>query len=300
LLPEGNAQGKSFLKDVRFAIGLAVGLAILVIILASVYEYVPSNWKTTRYNVGNITVFVTHPSNLLIPVRNIFSDKTFFLKVALLNDSSDYNIDFMKLSGSSDPILTFDDDGFARDHSFPPYSNEATNPLSFYQIALHAQHFGEVRNISSPYNINIVYHRANGESILNSNDTRSNTLTENILLPLDMPVRTMDLSSFVYLFVVFIGVLVSRYTKKIYSVIKSDKQQLTDEEKVRQNTFNQHDLVWIFASGIITLLIFSSFQEQVDLQSSLIINISLSFTFGFGFDKLIETATFLGKESKQV
>lgn len=36
---------KSSVKDVRFAIASAVVLAIVLILLTSYYEYVPSNWK---------------------------------------------------------------------------------------------------------------------------------------------------------------------------------------------------------------------------------------------------------------
>lgn len=39
-----DPKGKRLLKDVRFAIGMAIGLAILVIVFASYYEYIPSNW----------------------------------------------------------------------------------------------------------------------------------------------------------------------------------------------------------------------------------------------------------------
>ena len=295
-----SSKDKRIPNDVRLAIGVAVGLAMLVIIIASIFEYVPSNWKTTRYNDGNdgnLTIFVTHPSNLLVPVRNIFSDAEFYIYVTIFNPSSAYNIDVMKLSSTPDSILTYSDNGFSKTNTSLPYSNEESNPLSFYHLPVKAQHFGEVRNTSSPLNLNIVYHRiANNNTDSPTIGAGNSTRIKTFNLPLDIPIRTMDLSNFVYLFIVFIGVLVSRYTKKIYSVLKSEKQNLGRDDKLNQNKFNQQDLVWIFASGVITLLIFSSFQQQVDLQSSLIINISLAFTFGFGFDKLIETATYLGKD----
>ena len=85
------------------------------------------------------------------------------------------------------------------------------------------------------------------------------------------------------------------YANKIEEDNKPQKDN-TDVNRKTTPKLNQDDLIWLFASGIITLLIFSSFQDQVELQSSLITNISLAFTFGFGFDKLIETATFLVKK----
>lgn len=196
----------------------------------------------------------------------------------------------MKLSSAPDSILTYDHNGWKN-------TTEDTSPRDplVYSLPLYAKHSGQVGNTTSPHRINIVY-RYSIENNDSANDLGFNNIAklETFSFPLSMPVMTMDFSSFVYLFIVFIGVLVSRYTKKIYSSMK-ESQELTPEEKLKQNSFNQQDLVWIFASGIITLLIFSSFQEQVDLRSSLIVNISLAFTFGFGFDKLIETASLLGK-----
>ncbi|HEY9491792.1 MAG TPA: hypothetical protein VIP56_07390, partial [Nitrososphaeraceae archaeon] len=48
------------------------------------------------------------------------------------------------------------------------------------------------------------------------------------------------------------------------------------------------ELIWIPFSAIITLLIFSSFADQVKLSADIIVNLSLAFGFGFGFDKVFE------------
>lgn len=49
------------------------------------------------------------------------------------------------------------------------------------------------------------------------------------------------------------------------------------------------DYFSIGLSGIIALLIFSTFQQEVHLTRHIIINISLAFGFGFAFDKVLET-----------
>ena len=49
------------------------------------------------------------------------------------------------------------------------------------------------------------------------------------------------------------------------------------------------ELIWIPFSAVITLLIFSSFVNQISLSNDVILNLSLAFAFGFGFDKVFES-----------
>lgn len=60
-------------------------------------------------------------------------------------------------------------------------------------------------------------------------------------------------------------------------------------KSLRLNSFSSSELLWVPFSAIITLLIFSSFREQVRLTSDVIANMALAFGFGFGFDKVFET-----------
>jgi hypothetical protein len=57
----------------------------------------------------------------------------------------------------------------------------------------------------------------------------------------------------------------------------------------RLSSFTSSELLWIPFSAVITLLIFSSFREQVKLTQDVIANTALAFGFGFGFDKVFET-----------
>ena len=51
----------------------------------------------------------------------------------------------------------------------------------------------------------------------------------------------------------------------------------------------KREYLWIPFSAIITLLIFTSFHEQVKLSSDILLNFALAFGFGFGFDKVFES-----------
>jgi hypothetical protein len=96
----------------------------------------------------------------------------------------------------------------------------------------------------------------------------------------------------VYFFIVFIGVVVSRYTSKLIAKKPDNSNDDKNESELdKANHFNKGDGIWILVSGVITLLIFSSFQEQVELTSFLLTNISLAFTLGFGFDKILDTGS---------
>lgn len=48
------------------------------------------------------------------------------------------------------------------------------------------------------------------------------------------------------------------------------------------------ELIWVPFSAIITLLIFSSFVNQITLTKDIFLNLALAFGFGFGFDKVFE------------
>jgi len=45
-------------------------------------------------------------------------------------------------------------------------------------------------------------------------------------------------------------------------------------------------ILWLPLSAIITLLIYTSFTEQISLNADILSNLALSFGFGFGFDKI--------------
>jgi hypothetical protein len=54
--------------------------------------------------------------------------------------------------------------------------------------------------------------------------------------------------------------------------------------------FEPLELIWVPYSGIITLLVYTSFVDQLfhRLTENVLANLSLTFAFGFGFDKILE------------
>jgi hypothetical protein len=68
------------------------------------------------------------------------------------------------------------------------------------------------------------------------------------------------------------------------------------------NTLDNREYLWIPFSAIVTLLIFTSFHQQIKLSSDILLNFALAFGFGFGFDKVFESwnkAPRVTKENKE-
>lgn len=100
------------------------------------------------------------------------------------------------------------------------------------------------------------------------------------------PIKTMDLTTLTYFWIVLIGVILSKLSTRI-----------ADNEQQPIGTLSNYDYLWIGISAIIALLIFSSFQQQVHLTGNILYNISLAFAFGFGFDRILDTTSNLTKKA---
>ena len=263
---------KKALTSAKGVVSIAVILAILVMIYSVISEYVPANDITTSAGNANFTLYVQRPSTILIPVRAILNETTYPLQITAFYDTPPIlNIDRIRLSTSTDSILSYYNSDTSN-NTTTKYAGNTSSSKTYYTIYVKAQHNGQVSNSSNPYNVDVFYTDTNGRHATYSTS-------------FDWPVKTLDFNILVYFFIVFIGVVVSRYTTNITE--KKTPRQLNKES----GQFYRDDGVWILVSGVITLLIFSSFQEQVELTSFLLTNISLAFTFGFGFDKILETGS---------
>jgi hypothetical protein len=100
------------------------------------------------------------------------------------------------------------------------------------------------------------------------------------------PIKTMDLTTLTYFWIVLIGVTLSKLSTRISKGGEGKKSPI--------GNLSNYDYVWIGISAIIALLIFSSFQQQVHLTGNILYNISLAFAFGFGFDRILDTTSNLG------
>jgi hypothetical protein len=302
LKPSNLKLIKEPLTSVGVLVGAAVGIAISVMIISVLTEYVPSNDITTPAGNGNFTLYIQRPSTILIPVRNIINETKYPLQITVFYEKPPIsNIERIRLSTSTDSILSYYNSEARNTTSntslnitsnTPPNttSNTPLNTTSvippktsskiIYSMDVRAKHNGQVSNTTNPYNVDIFYTDTNG---------RHATYTATF----SWPIKTLDFNILVYFFIVFIGVVVSRYTTNIIEnkVNPKDFKGSSGGTDRTPSHFVKADGIWILVSGVITLLIFSSFQEQVELTSFLLTNISLAFTFGFGFDKILATGS---------
>jgi hypothetical protein len=95
------------------------------------------------------------------------------------------------------------------------------------------------------------------------------------------PIKTMDLTTLTYFWIVLIVVILSKLSTRII-----------DEKTKNPIAFlSNYDFLWIGIGAIIAVLIFSSYQQLVHLTGNILYNISLAFAFGFGFDKVLQQTT---------
>jgi len=140
-----------------------------------------------------------------------------------------------------------------------------------YTVRLNMGHPLLAKNYSDQYAINLFY-RKNYDS--------GNILVDKI--PFTWRIKTLDWSILSYFWILFAGVLLSRVFR-----FTDEKGEFTGERGIK---FTPLELVWVPFSAVITLLIFSSFMEQLfdRLTANILMNLALAFAFGFGFDKVLE------------
>jgi hypothetical protein len=273
------------LTSAKGVVAIAIVAALLVMIYSVFTEYVPANDITSSAGNSNFTIFIQRPSTILIPVSNIFNWTTYPLKITVFYDTPPIKkIDHIRLSTSTDSILSYSNlDTSTNTTSTYSADNKTANSKTYYTVFVKAKHSGQVSNTTNPYSVDLFYTDSNGRHATYSTS-------------FGWPIKTLDFNILVYFFIVFIGVVVSRYTSNLIEQKKPDKSENESSDGTKSNSnktirFNKDDGIWILVSGVITLLIFSSFQEQVELTTFLLTNISLAFTFGFGFDKILETGS---------
>jgi Protein of unknown function (DUF3185) len=291
---------KKPLTSVGVLVGATIVIAIAIMIISVFTEYVPSNDITTPAGNSNFTLFIQRPSTILIPVRNIINETQYPLQITVFHEKPPISkIERIRLSTSADSILSYYNSEAKNTTSESPLNTTSESPLNttsetplnstsiippksaskiVYSMEVRAQHNGQVSNTTNPYNVDLFYTDING---------RHATYTATF----SWPVKTLDFNILVYFFIVFIGVVVSRYTTNIIESKDNPEKFATKGSDRTPSHFIKADGIWILVSGVITLLIFSSFQQQVELTSFLLTNISLAFTFGFGFDKILATGS---------
>jgi hypothetical protein len=291
-------------------IGLVVTIAVTI-----AYEYYPRNKTVTFHNGTDIDFIMVRENNFLIPVRAFFShlDTNVTIKFYYKNSTYyNYAIQSITLSSNSSSVFT------VHDEHLEPSGDEPGVVTARVEVG----HPLLVNTYAEPYTIDVFYKKVPRDTVstptigefstnatiseftanatiteFNGNTRTDESLTNTTKIAIrNAPllheaehfvwtVRALDLGTPTYFWIVFAGVALSR----VFSFTRSAKG-------ITRARLRPVELVWIPVSAIITLLIFSSFSEQVNLTTDIVPNIALAFGFGFGFDKIFETWS-LRKES---
>jgi hypothetical protein len=266
------------IKSVFLPLSL-VGLALaLTTYLSVVLEYVPVNDIKETFNIKGIAGLINRDSNIQIPLRNSLYPLQSNITLFIYSPPRRIYIQGIKLSTTTDTLLSYQG-------NFANCKNQ-TSDVKCYNMLVYGQHNLAVSNSTIPFTINIFYKNNTGNNTTGNNEVN----LQNISLPFNWSIRTLDMSQFSYFWIVMIGVIVSRLLTMALDKLKDEKNSIS--------IYNIHlgigDIIWIGFSFIIALLIFQSFNAQVHLTFSILTNMTLAFAFGFGFDKTLEVAQRFG------
>jgi hypothetical protein len=264
-------QGHNLIKILIIII--AIGFATTAYFTIT-FEYVPSSKSIIIENATNPTqnntkdrifeAIVSYEKNINIPALGFITPKQTTISVFFYTDRSqkDLNIRQVLLSSSDNPVSS----------NAPSFHDSIFKPQQQGSITWNLNttigHTLKIQNFTSNYDVIVLYR-------INSMDSGP---IYKLQIPIQFNVKTMDFSAPAYFWIIFSGVLLSRIFS--YSKTSNDFKSLQ---------LNKLDLLWIPFSAIITLLIFVSFKQQVNLTSDMLMNLALAFGFGFGFDKVLET-----------
>jgi hypothetical protein len=241
-------------------------------------EYVPVNKKVIPFDNNDIKVVLTIEDNMQIPVRTFFEHKKSDIG-AEVYPKLPIVIDSVRLYPNASSILT----------KMDKVTDLKKDEDGIFRATIETGHQLEIKNLNEKYILNVLYR--NDSSI---NSASSNGTANSPIYIADFPfiwnLSTLDFGKPSYFWIVFLGVLISR----VFTFTSG-----SDKVGASLN-FSNLELLWVPFSAIITLLIFSSFREQVQLTTDVMTNVALAFGFGFGFDKVFEVwAKTPGKRKKE-
>jgi hypothetical protein len=234
-------------------------------------EYVPTSQEDVVASDDAIFVIVTKEKDILLPISTYFTDRTSKMDVDIFfktHDLSKNSFRDIVLSENNSRLLTIDS------KPFKPFTSVAA-----YDLTLLVRHPLVVSNHTEKYSLDIFY-RLSNETI---GDLRK------LSIPVQWDIKSLDFSPINYFFIIFGGVLLSR----IFSI------PTVSPNPASWNTLDKREYLWIPFSAIVTLLIFTSFHQQIKLSSDILLNFALAFGFGFGFDKVFESWNKAPRETKE-
>jgi hypothetical protein len=249
-------------KTFWFLLAVTIGGLIFVFMQTTTNEYVPQNRNSIFLDGKDLQVIVTIENNTQVPLGSFFAHKLTDVTVELYYKVTPLFLKGVKLSSNGSSILTVQDADFHLVNRTKENVTATKSLAAVYDVTLQMGHPLEVKTYNDLYNINLFYRKLqdNGSLIVQK-------------IPFTWTIQTLDWSKITYFWIIFAGVFLSRiFTFRGVSGTK----------------FQPLELVWIPFSAIITLLVFASFKEQVNLTGDIVTNFSLAFGFGFGFDKVLE------------
>jgi hypothetical protein len=264
-------------NKVLFSLVIISGIGLtLAAFFTIAREYVPSSRITVfNNNSHDMDILVTYEKNINIPVESLFVRKISPVQIYLYpfkipppNKVTIKNVNLV--SNTSNPaasILSIQN----------PMAVQQNIAYQNWFASVEAGHPLEIKNYTEQFYIEVLY-RNKTQTLPTNNKFNDIGPIYSIKLPIKWSVSALDWGKASYFWIVFIGVLVSRVFS--YS---------SDMKSLKLNRFSSSELLWVPFSAIITLLIFSSFKEQVRLTNDIITNMALAFGFGFGFDRVFET-----------
>jgi hypothetical protein len=229
------------------------------------------NQEAVNKSDDTIYVVVTKEKDILLPISTYFTDRTSKMDVNIyfkVKNLTTDNFRELVLSENNSRLLTID-----------PKLDNTVEDLAKYDANLLVRHPLAITNHTERYSLDIFY-RGPNETL---GDLRK------LSIPLEWNIQTLDLSPINYFFIIFGGVLLSR----VFSI------PTVSSNPASWNTLDKREYLWVPFSAIVTLLIFTSFTQQIKLTSDILLNFALAFGFGFGFDKVFESWNKAPRETKE-
>ncbi len=248
-----------------------LGFLISLIVIVS-NEYVPLNKRLIYANNSDIQAIITYDDNLGVAPPGYVEHKVGTVTAALYFNKVPTLVKDVKLSSDTKSIMT------VKNGTMELYPKNLTSAIISKASALtyvgkvEVGHSLEAKNFTENYSIDIFYRT-------NMNDTGP---LQRMSVNIPWNITALDFGQLTYFFIIFAGVLLSR-------VFTFSRPSGSGVSSKITTTFTHLELIWVPFSAVITLLIFSSFNEQTKLGPNIIGNIALAFGFGFGFDKIFET-----------
>jgi hypothetical protein len=259
-------------------IGAAAIFAYISVAVASVpINYVVEKFDGQNISGQNMTMLVTREPTILIPLKNAapFPPRTTDIQASLYHNINT-TIQAVRLS-TNDSIL-----------SYPPNFTFVNSSLTEdvqrgdYKMGASAIHSLTANNVTEHYTIDVLFFN------------KTDGVPQNWSVPFSWPINTLNMNTYNYFWIVLVGVIISRVLSlvldKLETIRNIQDPAQKDREKGQPIILDNEDYIWITFSFIIAILIFTGFTTQVQLTTSIILNISLAFAFGFGFDRVLEVA----------